>query len=84
MELYYYGLTDTGILRDNNEDYIFAGQLKKDEYLFIVADGMGGHKAGEVASRKAVSMFVHQIKKEKNIETYQDSNKTRLYIMLSL
>jgi serine/threonine protein phosphatase PrpC len=76
MELYYYGLSDTGHLRDNNEDYLFAGQLKKDEYLFIVADGMGGHEAGEVASRKAVSMFVRQIEKEKNIDAEENSNQT--------
>jgi PPM family protein phosphatase len=73
MELYYCGLTDTGNLRDNNEDYLFAGKLKKDEYLFIVADGMGGHEAGEVASRKAVSMFVQQLEKEKNITASKNS-----------
>lgn len=75
MELYYYGLSDTGNLRDNNEDYLFAGQLKKDEYLFIVADGMGGHEAGEVASRKAVSMFVQQVEQEKYIENDEKSNQ---------
>ncbi|MGD2088091.1 MAG: protein phosphatase 2C domain-containing protein [Candidatus Aminicenantes bacterium] len=80
MELYYYGLTDTGNLRDNNEDYLFAGKLKKDEYLFIVADGMGGHEAGEVASRKAVSMFVRQLEQEKNIT----SNENSTYIQESL
>lgn len=80
MELYYYGLTDTGNLRDNNEDYFFAGQLKKDEYLFIVADGMGGHEAGEVASRRAVNMFVQQLEKEKNMAAAENST----YILESL
>jgi protein phosphatase len=80
MELYYYGLTDTGNLRDNNEDSFFAGQLKKDEYLFIVADGMGGHEAGEVASRRAVNMFVQQLEKEKNMAAAENST----YILESL
>jgi serine/threonine protein phosphatase PrpC len=63
MELFYAGLSDVGKVRENNEDYYFAGKLGEDEYLFIVADGMGGHKAGEVASRKAVTFFVRELEK---------------------
>lgn len=44
------GLTDVGLQRDHNED-TFVVLPKHD--LFIVADGMGGHKAGDVASRMA-------------------------------
>src|SRR3954452_25305761 len=43
------GATDTGLVRDHNEDKYLA-----DERLFVVADGVGGHKAGEVASQTAV------------------------------
>lgn len=45
----YFSITDTGIIRKLNEDY--HKELKtKDFILLIVADGLGGHKAGEVAS----------------------------------
>jgi protein phosphatase len=44
------GLTDVGQEREANEDCLF---ISLDKHLFIVADGMGGHNAGEVASREA-------------------------------
>ena len=47
-----YGLTDEGLVRDHNEDYI---SWSPETGLVILADGMGGHNAGEVASELAVS-----------------------------
>ena len=47
-----YGLTDEGLVRDHNEDYI---SWQQEMGLVILADGMGGHNAGEVASELAVS-----------------------------
>ncbi len=63
MELYYSSLSDVGNVRVKNEDFLFAGKLGGDEYLFVVADGMGGHHAGEVASYKAVMELVRGVKK---------------------
>ena len=59
------GKTDTGIKRNNNQDSIFfsdtpVGPLPN---LYIVADGMGGHRAGDKASRMAIDITVDFVKK---------------------
>lgn len=48
------GLTDRGMVREGNEDSIL---LADDLGLYAVADGMGGHNAGEVASRMAMDVI---------------------------
>ena len=47
-------LTDAGKVRDHNEDSVIIIKNENDEYLMAVADGMGGHSAGEVASSIAI------------------------------
>ena len=55
MKTFY--LTDSGKVRDHNEDSVTILKNANDEYLLIVADGMGGHRAGEVASSMVVTLM---------------------------
>src|SRR5687767_7437450 len=64
MKIRYAAKTDVGMRRNHNEDYF---SLIEDEQLFIVADGMGGHASGEVASKLAaetVGEFYQRTKDE--------------------
>ena len=74
------GLTDIGKVRSQNQDAFFIstepiGPLPN---LFIVADGMGGHNAGEIASKSAVEVFCENIQR-----AAQGNNESFLDIMVS-
>lgn len=62
MKLRCAGMTDVGCTRDHNEDDFYLSD--GDQALCIVADGMGGHQSGEVASAMAIRAIV---------EYYRDS-----------
>lgn len=59
-----FSITDIGLKRKINQDYVFSSEMQVGALpnLFIVADGMGGHKAGDYASRKATQIIVESIK----------------------
>lgn len=58
-----FAITDIGQKRDINQDYVYASELPVGSLpnLFLVADGMGGHKAGDVASKYTVGQIVDYI-----------------------
>ncbi|MDD4297426.1 MAG: Stp1/IreP family PP2C-type Ser/Thr phosphatase [Ruminiclostridium sp.] len=58
----YAALSDKGIIREQNEDFWnIVLDNKGNPIAFIIADGMGGHKAGDVASRMAVEIISQEI-----------------------
>ncbi|MBW2660535.1 MAG: serine/threonine-protein phosphatase [Deltaproteobacteria bacterium] len=70
------GITDVGKKRKNNEDYLF---LDDDQKLYVVADGMGGHQAGEIASKLVVETirdYMKQFKDGGKAEEFDNSDKT--------
>ena len=68
-------ITDMGKVRDHNEDSVIILKNSSDEYLMIVADGMGGHKAGEVASSIAVSNISNSFNKLASLGTKEEATE---------
>ena len=58
----YWGLTDPGCVRPQNQDAYQVVQLDKSTLLCVVCDGMGGAKSGNVASNLALDVFVEEIR----------------------
>ena len=68
--------TDVGRVRTNNEDSFLVDE---DLGLYVVADGMGGHSAGEVASRTACETLQNELKnigqlRDKYIESAKNAD----------
>ena len=75
----YWGLTDPGCVREQNQDTYMMEQLDRNTLLCVVCDGMGGAKSGNVASSLAVDVFTQEVKRSWN----PDMNEERLDQMLS-
>ena len=59
-----FAITDVGMVRQVNQDYVFATDrpLGILQNLFVVADGMGGHQAGDYASKYTVEVLQRELK----------------------
>ncbi len=70
-----FSITDIGQKRKQNQDYVFTSEIPVGPLsnLFIVADGMGGHNAGDYASKHAIERIVEEVENSKDspIETLE-------------
>ena len=62
----YWGLTDPGCVRPQNQDAYHIETLDRNSVLAVVCDGMGGAKSGNVASTLAIDVFVQEVKRSWN------------------
>lgn len=62
----YWGLTDIGCSRTQNQDTYHVEMLDKNTLLCVVCDGMGGAKSGNVASSLAADVFAQEVKRSWN------------------
>ena len=69
--------TDLGNIRSLNEDY-FEFYENEDFKIYVVADGMGGHNAGEIASKTAGKSLVEYIKNNYKDEKDKDLLKSAI------
>ncbi len=80
MKIRYAAKTDVGMKRTHNEDYF---SLIEDEQLFLVADGMGGHASGEVASKMAaetISEFYQRTREDEDVTWPYKMDRSLSYV----
>ncbi len=61
--MHYWGITDPGCIRPQNQDAYQIEKLDRNTVLCVVCDGMGGAKSGNVASNLAMDVFVQEVKR---------------------
>ena len=69
----YFCITDVGLVRDMNQDSYMAMKNNQGDFLVLVADGIGGGKAGEVASGEVIKYFEFAFKDSGPFDTIDDA-----------
>jgi len=72
------GLTDTGLVRSYNQD---AFAIENHLGLWVIADGMGGHAGGEVASRLAVDGIVNHVGNAPKVHSKNQTDKVTQFLV---
>ena len=75
MKITHFSISDTGLKRKNNEDYLLVDEKRG---LFLLADGMGGHMGGEIASKLALES-VHHFFEEHETSSDEEINRLQPY-----
>ena len=71
MQTFYF--TDPGKVRDHNEDNVIILNNTTNEFVLAVADGMGGHKAGEIASKIAIDTITNSFEEIESLGKKEDA-----------
>ena len=80
----YWGLTDPGCVRTQNQDAYQMEQLDRNTALCVVCDGMGGAKSGNIASTLAVDVFVQEVRRSWTSSMNQEKINMMLYSAVKL
>lgn len=71
MQTFYF--TDPGKVRDHNEDNVIILNNQNNEFILAVADGMGGHTSGEIASKITIDTIKEEFNKLETIGSKEDA-----------
>ena len=80
----YWGLTDQGCVRAQNQDAYQMEQLDRNTAVCVVCDGMGGAKSGNIASTLAVDVFVQEVRRSWTSSMNQEKINMMLYSAVKL
>ena len=80
----YWGLTDPGCIRTQNQDTYQLEQLDRSTALCVVCDGMGGAKSGNIASTLAADVFTQEVRRSWTSSMTQDKINQMLYSAVKL